>query len=58
MMFYVVQFMLSYVGTGLSDLIGRRPAGILGALIMMVCTVIASRVEDFETFLAFHSAPL
>ena len=48
MMFYVVQFFLSYVGTGLSDLIGRRPAGILGALIMMGCTVVASRTEDFQ----------
>ncbi len=53
MMFYVVQFFLSYVGTGLSDLIGRRPAGILGALIMMGCTVVASRTEDFQTFLIF-----
>lgn len=53
MIFYVVQFFLSYVGTGLSDLIGRRPAGILGALIMMVCTVVASRTDDFNTFLIF-----
>ena len=53
MCFYIVQFFLSYVGTGLSDLIGRRPAGIIGALIMMGCTVIASRTEDFSTFLVF-----
>ena len=53
MTFYIVQFFLSYVGTGLSDLIGRRPAGIIGALIMMGCTVVASRTEDFHTFLAF-----
>jgi MFS transporter, putative metabolite:H+ symporter len=53
MLFYVVQFFLSYVGTGLSDLLGRRPAGILGALIMIGCTVIASRTEDFTTFLVF-----
>lgn len=53
MTFYIVQFFLSYVGTGLSDLIGRRPAGIIGALIMMGCTVIASRTEDFNTFLIF-----
>lgn len=53
MCFYVVQFFLSYIGTGLSDLLGRRPAGILGALIMMGCTVVASRTEDFNTFLAF-----
>jgi putative MFS transporter len=55
MMFYVVQFFLSYVGTGLSDLIGRRPAGILGALIMIGCTVVASRTDDFTTFLIFGS---
>jgi len=53
MTFYIVQFFLSYVGTGLSDLIGRRPAGIIGALIMMGCTVVASRTEDFNTFLVF-----
>jgi putative MFS transporter len=53
MCFFVVQFVHSYVGTGLSDLIGRRPAGILGALIMIGCTVVASRTESFETFLVF-----
>ena len=53
MCFYIVQFFLSYIGTGLSDLVGRRPAGIIGALIMMGCTVVASRTEDFNTFLAF-----
>jgi len=53
MCFYIVQFFLSYVGTGMSDLIGRRPAGIIGALIMMGCTVVASRTDDFTTFLVF-----
>ncbi len=52
-MFYVVQFFLSYVGTGLSDAIGRRPAGILGAVIMIVCTVIASTTGSLQTFLVF-----
>jgi putative MFS transporter len=52
-MFYVVQFFLSYVGTGLSDAIGRRPAGILGAVIMIVCTVIASTTSSLQTFLVF-----
>jgi MFS transporter, putative metabolite:H+ symporter len=55
MMFYVVQFFLSYVGTGLSDLIGRRPSGILGALIMIVCTVIASKTSNFNVYLVFGS---
>jgi putative MFS transporter len=55
MMFYIVQFFLSYVGTGLSDLIGRRPAGIIGALIMIACTIVASRTDDFTTFLIFGS---
>lgn len=55
MMFYVVQFFLSYVGTGISDFIGRRSAGILGALVMIIATVIASRTDNFSTFLAFGS---
>ncbi len=53
MMFYGVQFVLSYVGTMLSDVIGRRPAGILGAVIMIVCTVIASTTSSFNLFLVF-----
>ena len=53
MMFYVVQFFLSYVGTGLSDWLGRRPIGVLGALIMMGCTVVASTTDSFTTFLVF-----
>jgi putative MFS transporter len=53
MLFYIVQFFLSYVGTGLADLIGRRPAGILGALIMIGCTVIASTASTLDTFLVF-----
>jgi MFS transporter, putative metabolite:H+ symporter len=53
MLFYVVQFFLSYVGTGLSDLIGRRPAGILGALIMIGCTLEAASTPSFDMFLVF-----
>jgi MFS transporter, putative metabolite:H+ symporter len=52
-LFYVVQFFLSYVGTGLSDLIGRRVAGILGALIMIGCTIEASLTDNFDTFVTF-----
>ncbi len=55
MMFYVVQFFLSYVGTGLSDLIGRRPSGILGAVIMIGCTIVASLTGNFTIFLVFGS---
>lgn len=53
MLFYVVQFFLSFVGTGLSDVIGRRPAGILGAVIMMVCTVLASTATSLDAFLIY-----
>ena len=52
-LFYVVQFFLSYVGTFLSDVMGRKVAGILGALIMMGCTVEASLTADLGTFLIF-----
>jgi putative MFS transporter len=53
MLFYIVQFFLAYAGTGLSDWIGRRPAGILGALIMIGCTIVASTTDSFHTFVIF-----
>lgn len=53
MLFYVAQFFLSFIGTGLSDMIGRRPAGILGAVIMIVCTIMASTTTDLNTFLIY-----
>jgi putative MFS transporter len=53
MMFYVVQFFLSLFGTALSDAIGRRPAGILGAIIMIGCTVLASTAESLNGFLVY-----
>jgi len=52
-LFYVAQFFFSYLGTGLSDWIGRRPAGILGAVIMMTSTVIAATAGSLGLFLAF-----
>jgi MFS transporter, putative metabolite:H+ symporter len=52
-LFYVAQFFLSYIGTGLSDVIGRRPAGILGAMIMIVSTLLASTASSFEVFFVF-----
>jgi MFS transporter, putative metabolite:H+ symporter len=53
MLFYVAQFFLSYIGTMLSDAIGRRVAGILGALIMIGCTIVASTTSSLNTFLLF-----
>jgi MFS family permease len=52
-MFYVVQFFFSYLGTGLSDRVGRRPTGILGAIIMMTTTVLAATASDLNVFLVF-----
>jgi putative MFS transporter len=52
-MFYVAQFFFSYLGTGLSDRFGRRPAGILGALIMITCTVLAATATELGVFLVF-----
>ena len=56
MIFYVAQFFLSFIGTWLSDVIGRRPAGIIGAVIMIVCTVIASTATTLPMFLVFGAA--
>lgn len=53
LLFYVVQFVLSYVGTGLSDLRGRKFAGILGALLMIGFTIAASLTHSLEVFLIF-----
>lgn len=53
MTFYVAQFFLSIIGSGLSDFIGRRPAGIMGALIMIACTIMASTAESLGTFLVY-----
>ena len=53
MLFYVAQFFLSFIGTALSDKIGRRPAGILGALIMIACTIFASTAPTLNGFLIF-----
>ena len=53
MLFYIAQFFLSYVGTGLSDLIGRRPSGILGAILMIISTIVASTATSFYLFFVF-----
>jgi len=52
-MFYVVQFFFSYLGAGLSDWIGRRPAGIIGALLMMTVTILAATANSLPVFLIF-----
>jgi putative MFS transporter len=52
-MFYVGQFFFSYVGTGLADWVGRRPAGIAGAVLMIASTILAATADSLPTFLAF-----
>lgn len=52
-MFYIAQFFFAYVGTGLADWVGRRPAGILGAVIMIVSTLLAASTDSLTTFLVF-----
>lgn len=51
MMFYVVQFALCYVGSGLADLVGRRPIAIFGAVVMMAATVLGATTDDFSVYL-------
>ena len=53
MIFYIAQFFLSFAGTALSDLIGRRPAGIIGALIMIACTIMATTADSLNLFLVY-----
>ncbi len=49
--FYVVQFVLCYAGPALSDRIGRRPAGMIGAVLMIASTVGASLATNLHDFL-------
>ena len=51
--FYVVQFAFCFIGTAVSDMLGRRPAGIIGALAMIGCTVAASTAPTLDEFLLF-----
>ncbi len=53
MVFYVAQVVLSLAGTALSDVVGRRPAGIAGALLMIGFTVAATTTNDFVAFAWF-----
>ena len=53
MIFYVAQVALSFVGTALSDIYGRRPTGIAGAVVMIACTVAATTASHFATFAVF-----
>jgi putative MFS transporter len=55
MMFYVVQFFMCYLGTGLSDLFGRRPIAIIGALMMMTATVLGATTDSFSLYLVYGS---
>ncbi|PIB78693.1 MFS transporter [Mycobacterium celatum] len=51
--FYVAQFFFSYLGTGLSDWRGRRPAGMAGAVLMIATTIVATTVSSLGLFLVF-----
>ncbi|HZD66598.1 MAG TPA: MFS transporter, partial [Acidimicrobiales bacterium] len=51
--FYGVQFFLSFAGSLLADWIGRRPAAILGSVIMIVCTVVGAEAGSLVLFLVF-----
>lgn len=51
--FYVAQFFFSYLGTGLADWVGRRPSGILGAIVMITTTILAATTDDLSAFLVF-----
>ena len=53
MLFYVAQFFLSFIGTGLSDSIGRRWAGMLGAVLMIGFTIMASTAATLPAFLVY-----
>jgi MFS transporter, putative metabolite:H+ symporter len=51
--FYTVQFFFCYLGTGLSDWLGRRPVGIAGAVLMIGATVLAATASSLAVFVVF-----
>lgn len=51
--FYVGQVVLSFAGPMLSDKIGRRPAAILGSVIMIVAILVGAESASFTGFLVF-----
>jgi len=51
--FYALQFFFCYLGTGLSDWLGRRPAGIAGAVLMIGATVLAATASSLTVFVVF-----
>jgi putative MFS transporter len=53
MLFYVVQFVLCYVGSGLADFLGRRPAAIAGAILMMLATVLGATTDEFSMYVIY-----
>lgn len=53
MIFYIVQFFLCYIGSGLADVYGRRPTAILGAVMMMVATVLGATTDSFAMYLVY-----
>lgn len=51
--FYVGQFFLSFVGSMLSDKIGRRPAALLGSVIMIVAIIVGAEATTLTGFIVF-----
>jgi putative MFS transporter len=58
LLFYVVQFFMSYIGTGLSDMFGRRPIAITGALLMMAATALGATTDDFGMYLIYGAVTI
>lgn len=53
LLFYVVQFLFCYIGTGLADSIGRRPSAIIGAVIMMIAIAVGALTSSLAVYLVF-----
>lgn len=53
LLFYVGQFLFSFLGTWLADVIGRRPSAIGGAVIMMAATALGATSSSLPAYLLF-----
>lgn len=53
LLFYVVQFVFCFIGTGLADRFGRRPSAILAAVLMMVAIAVGATTDSLPVYLIF-----
>jgi putative MFS transporter len=58
LVFFVLQAVFAYLGTGLADWVGRRPSAILAALVEIASTILAVTSDDRSQYLIFGAVSI